>query len=136
MEEQATISVEDNMIRCGGAWTLPNLARLERTGRMVRWPNDPNVLCDLGGVTAMDTGGALMLQRCLDGLRSKGQQPSLQGLKPEFTELLRKVDIDRPRFERGTAVRGTGWIERLTWVLRSRQTSVIRGLAFLGESTI
>lgn len=124
------------MIRCGGAWTLPNLARLERTGRMVRWPNDPNVLCDLGGVTAMDTGGALVLQRCLDGLRSKGQQPSLQGLKPEFTELLRKVDIDRPRFERGTAVRGTGWVERLAWVLRSRQTSVIRGLAFLGESTI
>lgn len=136
MEQQATISVEENKIRCRGAWTLPNLAQLERRGRMVRWPNAPNVLCDLGEVTAMDTGGALVLQRCMDGLRRKGQQPSLQGLKPEFVELLRKVDIDRPRSELGAAVRGTGWVERLARALQSRQISVIRGLAFLGESTI
>jgi len=124
------------MIRCGGAWTLTNLAQLEKSGRMVRWPNASNVLCDLAEVTAMDTGGALVLQRCMDGLRRKGQEPSLQGLKPEFAELLQKVDIDRPRAEREPAVRGTGWVERLSLALQSRQTSVVRGLAFLGESTI
>jgi phospholipid/cholesterol/gamma-HCH transport system permease protein len=136
MEQHATISVEENMVRCGGAWTLPNLAQLERRGRMVRWPNVPNVLCDLGEVTAMDTGGALMLRRCIDDLQHKGHQTSLQGLKPEFAELLRKVDIDRPGPEGGVAVRGIGWVESLSRALQSRQTAVIRGLAFLGESTI
>jgi phospholipid/cholesterol/gamma-HCH transport system permease protein len=136
MEQQATISVEDNVVYCRGDWTLPNLAQLERRGRTLRWPDIPTVCYDAGQVTAMDTGGALMLQRCIEGLRRKGQQPSLQGLKPEFAELLRKVDIDRPRAERGSAVQGTGWVERLSLALQSRQTSVTHGLAFLGESTI
>jgi phospholipid/cholesterol/gamma-HCH transport system permease protein len=135
MDPQATISVEENMVRCRGAWTLPNLVQLEWKGRMVRWPNTPNVLCDLGEVTAMDTGGALVLQRCMDGLRRKGQQPSFQGLKPEFVELLRKVEIARPRAECEAAVRGAGWVERLARALQSRQLSMIRALAFLGEST-
>ena len=136
MEQQATISVEENMVRCGGAWTLANLAQLERSGRTVRWPNTPNVLCDLGEVTAMDTGGALVLQRCMDGLRRKGQQTSLQGLKPEFAELLQKLDLYQRRSESRSTLRRTGWVERVGRVLQSRQTSVIRGLAFLGESTI
>ncbi len=84
----------------------------------------------------MDTGGALMLQRCIDGLRRKGQQTSLQGLKPEFVDLLQKVETDRPRLERGAAVRGTGWDQSLARALQSRQRSAIRALAFLGESTI
>jgi phospholipid/cholesterol/gamma-HCH transport system permease protein len=134
--EQATISVKDNVIHCRGAWTLPNLSQLEQGGRALRWPDAPTVLYDAGEVTAMDTGGALMLQRCIDGLRRKGQQTSLQGLKPEFAELLRKVDAQWPRSDRGAAVRGTGWVEGLADVIQSRQASAIRALAFVGESTI
>lgn len=124
------------MIRCGGAWTLLNLAQLEQRGRMVSWPNASNVLCDLAEVTAMDTGGALVLQRCMDGLRRNGQQPALQGLKPEFAELLQKVEIDWSRSYPGTALRRTGWVERVKRALESRQRAVTHGLAFLGESTI
>jgi phospholipid/cholesterol/gamma-HCH transport system permease protein len=136
MEQQATISVEDNVIRCRGAWILPNLPQLERGSRALRWPDMSSVLYDVGGVTAMDTGGALMLQRCIDGVRRKGQQTSLQGLKPEFVGLLQRVETDRHRPERGAAVLRTGWAESLARVLQSRQLSAIRALAFLGESTI
>ncbi|UVT16095.1 MAG: ABC transporter permease [Nitrospira sp.] len=136
VEQQATISVEDNVIHCRGAWTLPNLAHLERGGRALRWPETSTVLCDAGEVTAMDTGGALVLQRCIEGVRHKGQQASLQGLKPEFAELLRKIEMQRPRSERGADVRGTGWAEGVSGAIQARQASAIRALAFVGESTI
>jgi phospholipid/cholesterol/gamma-HCH transport system permease protein len=136
VEQQATISVEDNVIRCRGSWTLPNLSWLERRGRALRWPDAPTVLYDAGEVTAMDTGGALILQRCIDGVRRKGQQTALQGLKPEFGELLRKVEVEWSRPEGGVAVRGVRWEESLTRIVQSRQVSAIRALAFVGESTI
>lgn len=136
MEQQATISVEDNVIRCRGAWTLAHLSQLERRGQALRWPDSSTVLYDAGDVTAMDTGGALVLQRCIEGVRRKGQQTSLQGLKPEFAELLRKLESQGPRQEPGPVVRGASWAERLTRLLQARQISGIRALAFLGESTI
>lgn len=136
MEQQATISVENNVIHCRGAWTLPNLSQLERGGRTLQWPDAPRVLYDAGEVTAMDTGGAIMLQRCINGLRRKGQQTSLQGLKPEFVELLRKVETEWPRSESGTVIHSARWIAGLSRVLEARRVSTIRALAFVGESTI
>ncbi len=136
MEPQATISVENNVIRCRGAWTLAHLSQLERRGQALRWPDSPTVLYDAGDVTAMDTGGALVLQRCIENVRRKGQQTSLQGLKPEFAELLRKVEAHWTRPGRETTVLGTSWLESLTRVVQSRQASVLRALAFVGESTI
>ena len=133
--EQATISIKDNVILCRGSWTLPHLSQLERGGRALRWPNTPAVLYDAGEVTAMDTGGALILQRCIDGLRRNGQQTTLQGLKPEFAELLRKVEVQWSRPERAVSV-GTRWMDGLVRIVQSRQVSAIRALAFVGESTI
>lgn len=103
---------------------------------MLRWPDSPTVLYDVGEVCAMDTGGALVLQRCLDGVRRKGQQTALQGLKPEFEELLQKVDAQWSRPERGVAVRGTGWADGLARTLEARRIAAIRALSFVGESTI
>jgi len=134
--EQATISVKDNVILCRGSWTLPHLSQLERGGRALRWPEAPTVLYDVGEVTAMDTGGALILQRCIDDVRRKGQQAALQGLKPEFAELLRKVEAEWSRSERGVAVRSPRWAESFARAVQSRQVSAIRALAFVGESTI
>ncbi|MFZ1802891.1 MAG: ABC transporter permease [Nitrospira sp.] len=136
MEQRGTISVEDNVIRCRGSWTLPNLSQLERRGRTLRWPDTPTVFYDAGEVTAMDTGGALILQRCIDGVRRKGQQTALQGLKPEFGELLRKIEVEWSQPVGNGAGLGMSWMERFTRIVQSRQISTIRALAFVGESTI
>jgi phospholipid/cholesterol/gamma-HCH transport system permease protein len=134
--EQATISVEDNVIHCRGSWTLSNLSRLERGCRALRWPATPTVLYDAGEVTAMDMGGAVMLRRSMEGLRRKGQQTSLLGLKPEFAELLGKIEAYRPRSEQGATVRRRKWTEDLSRALQARRAAAIRALAFVGESTI
>ncbi|MBS0165126.1 MAG: ABC transporter permease [Nitrospira sp.] len=137
MERQATISVEDNVVYCRGAWTLPNLSHLEQGGRTIRWPDTSTVLYDAGEVTAMDTGGALMLQRYIDGVPHKGQQTSLQGLKPEFEQLLQKLKGQSIQAGRDAVARGNvRWAERLLRAIQSRQSSAVRALAFIGESTL
>jgi phospholipid/cholesterol/gamma-HCH transport system permease protein len=136
MEQQATISVSNNVIHCRGPWTLPNLAELDRLGGMLQWPDVPTVVYDAGEVTAMDTGGALLLQQSINGLRREGRRASLRGLKPEFAELLQMVETQWSHFDHEVAVHRAGWAERLTREARHRGDSVVGGLAFLGESTV
>ena len=134
--EQATITVKDNVVYCRGAWTLQNLSQLEQGGRTLQWPDAPTVLYDAGDVTAMDTGGAILLQRWIDRLRHKGTQTLLQGLKPEFAQLLRTIEDQWTGSGQGTSGRETSWMERLARVVQARQASAIRALAFVGESTV
>ena len=136
MEQRATVSVSDNVIHCRGPWTLPNLAELERRGGMLRWPDAQTVIYDAGEVTAMDTGGAMMLQQSINGLRHMGRKASLRGLKPEFAELLQMVETQWSHLDREGAVPRVGWVERLTRAAQQRRESAVRVLAFLGESTI
>lgn len=136
MERQATISVEDNVVHCRGAWTLPNLSQLERRGQGLRWPDAPTVLYDAGEVTAMDTGGALMLQRYINGLLHKGQQTSIRGLKPEFEQLLQKIKAQAIQGGRDAAIREANRVGSLAGTVQSWQASAVRALAFIGESTL
>ncbi|WP_455389251.1 hypothetical protein, partial [Petrachloros mirabilis] len=61
MEPQASVSISDNVIRCQGRWTLPYLVDLQREGVALRWPRAKRVVYDASRITAMDTGGALLL---------------------------------------------------------------------------
>ena len=135
VEQQATISVSDNVIHCRGAWTLPNVTELERRSKALRWPDAPEVLCDAGEVTAMDTGGALLLYRSIESVRRAGRSVALHGLKPEFAELVRLIETSS-RPTHGADLRRDGWDARLTRVLQRKQDAVIQGLAFLGETTV
>ena len=136
MEQEATISVSDDVIHCQGPWTFPNLAELERRGGMIRWPDAPSVIYDAGGVTAMDTGGALLLQQSIDALRRAGRRASLRGLKPEFAELLHLVETQSSHFDQGRTVTPSGWAVRLTRASEQLRESAIHALAFVGESTV
>jgi phospholipid/cholesterol/gamma-HCH transport system permease protein len=136
VEQQATISVSGNVIHCRGPWILPNLAELERDGGLLRWPDAPSVIYDLGEVTAMDTGGALLLHKSLAGVRRAGRQIALQGLKPEFEQLLRLIEAQRSQAGRAVAVRPPEVVDRLTQAAQHHKESGIRALAFVGASAI
>ncbi|MBH0185270.1 MAG: STAS domain-containing protein, partial [Nitrospira sp.] len=135
VEQQATISVSDNVIHCRGAWTLPNVTELERRSGTLRWPDVSEVACDAGEVTAMDTGGALVLYRSIERLRRAGQNVSLHGLKPEFAELVRLIETSTSRTH-VVALRSARWGVRVTQAIRRKQDAVIHGLAFLGETVV
>jgi len=135
VEQQATISVSDNVIHCRGAWTLPNVTELERRSGRLRWPDAPNVTCDAGEVTAMDTGGALLLYRSVDGLRRAGRSVSLHGLKPEFAELVRLIETSAHQ-ARVAGLRGPSWEARLSQAVLRKQEAAVHALAFLGETAV
>jgi phospholipid/cholesterol/gamma-HCH transport system permease protein len=135
VEQQASISVSGNVVHCGGAWTLPNLDELERDSGRLQWPDARDVTYEAGEVTAMDTGGALVLQRSISSLRHAGRSVSLRGLKPEFAELVRLIDT-RSSLNHTAALRRDGWRDRLSRNLQQRQEAILHGLAFLGETTV
>lgn len=136
MEPQASLVVRENVIHCRGQWILPHLAELEKQGGVLRWPDVSSIVCDASQVTAMDTGGALLLQQSIEQAGSRGRKVAMQGLRPEFSELLHMVGAQWARVGHEVTGRQAGWIERSERALRHRAESVMCGLAFLGETTV
>lgn len=136
MEQRASIHIADNVIHCRGRWILPNLADLERQIGALPWPEGGGVTYDANHLTAMDTGGAVLLHETITDGRRRGHQPSLRGLQPEFTALLQMVDAHRKERDSGHAARQPAWIERLGQTAWHQLESGVRGLAFLGESAV
>jgi len=75
-------------------WKLPHLPNLEQQIARCVWPANRQLVCDTSKITAMDTGGAVLLQGTLDELKGKGSQVSLEGLRPDFAQLLNMVSIN------------------------------------------
>jgi phospholipid/cholesterol/gamma-HCH transport system permease protein len=136
VEPQASVTVSENVIHCRGRWTLPNLARLEGQVGTLRWPDVPGVVYDASQITAMDTGGALLLQKTINAGRVSGRTASLRGLRSEFAEILRMVGAQWSTIDADEAAARTGLIERLGRTVWYQVETGVRSLAFLGESTV
>ena len=135
VEQQTTISINDNVVHCRGVWTLPHLSELERSSRKLRWPDAPTVICDVSEVTAMDTGGALLLQRSLKSLRHMGRTVPLHGLKPEFAALFQLIEA-QSSLNHPAKLQQDAWKERLAQGIQNRKEAAVHALAFLGETAV
>ncbi len=128
------VVMEDGIVSCAGSWTLPALGRLEREIARQRWPLGQAVL-DVEEITAMDTAGAVLLNRILSRLQEQGSA-EVQGLRPEFAELLRVVTAHASAAASAGAEAPRGWLERVgvwAWV---RWQQGLKGLGFLGEGSV
>jgi phospholipid/cholesterol/gamma-HCH transport system permease protein len=127
--------MNDSIIRCEGSWTIPHLTMLKKRLTKIPWPAVENVVWDAGNIRAMDTGGALVLHRTLTELRAQGKQVLVEGLRPEFDDLLQMVSSHwervcevTPAPERfGERVQG--------WILQQIRQA-LKGVGFVGESTV
>ena len=135
VEPQASIEVSDRVIHCRGRWILPNLADLERQVAALPWPERGGVIYDTSEITALDTGGAVLLHQSLCAAGWGGRTSSLQGLPPEFAALLKMVEAQSVNASGVVHAQG-GWIERVGQAAWHELESGSRGLAFLGESTV
>jgi len=136
VESRASLIVSADVVHCSGRWTMPYLADLQRQGGRLQWPESSPVVYDASRITAMDTGGALLLQESMEMARSQGRRTTLQGLRPEFAELLELVSAQWERAGRDRDERPVGWIGRIERALRRQGESITRGLAFVGQSTV
>ena len=126
---------EGGVLRCEGSWTIPNLAALSRALAGARWPRTPELACDATRITAMDTGGALVLHRLVMQLRQAGQHLSIEGLRPEFSDILTMVSSNWNRIELPAAAK-RGWFEQFHRARMERTQQAVRALEFIGESAV
>ena len=126
---------EGGVLRCEGSWTIPHVAALSRALAAVRWPPTPELPCDATHITAMDTGGAVLLHRLVIQLRQGGRRVSIEGLRPEFSEILTMVASNWNRIEL-PAVRKQGWLEQFHRAVMERAQQAVRALEFLGQSAV
>ena len=138
MERQASIERVDNVMYCRGRWVLSNVADLEVQAGALGWPERGGVICDASEITAMDTGGAVLLRQSVRAAGRDGRTASLQGVPPEFAALLTMVEAQAVNASAVIPAQGgqEGWIERVGRAAWHELESGGRGLAFLGESTV
>ncbi len=123
-------------VRLSGAWTTGQLAALEARVQEFAWPAGPTVSLDAGGIVALDTGGAWLLQRILRQLAADGKQARLEGLRSEFGGLHDLVSERLQQLAEVHPPRPPGFLEgigRNSWA-HVEQAGAL--LAFIGETLV
>ncbi|HYA29078.1 MAG TPA: MlaE family lipid ABC transporter permease subunit [Acidobacteriota bacterium] len=129
----------DQNLYCSGAWTLDHLAELELriADLLEKFPGAGHgqLKCEVSAVTALDTGGAWLLQRTVNQFEHNGCTVALDGLSPDFSTLMDAVAQSWSRTEQLQRAPAAGWTTRLGRLISSHAANVGNGLTFLGETT-
>jgi len=120
-------------LRCAGAWVLRGVGPLEHRLASLPWPDGGDLLIDASAVTAMDTSGAWMLHRTVCALQARGHRLKLQGLRPEFDDLLQLI---ASRSVERVAKAAPGMLTRIGQRFWSSLRGAFGMLSFLGENTL
>jgi len=71
-----------------GSWTTRGLGAIHGQLASLRVPPQTELIADGGGIEALDSAGAWVLQKLLLRLRKEGMVVSVRGLRPEFAKQL------------------------------------------------
>jgi phospholipid/cholesterol/gamma-HCH transport system permease protein len=112
---------------------MPDVAPVERALRGMVWPARSALVFEASGIEAFDTGGAVVLYRALMEARRQGCEVSIEGLRPDYAQLMSLVSSNWAAMVAEVASRSNG-TERFRTSIRNRVAQGARALAFLGES--
>jgi phospholipid/cholesterol/gamma-HCH transport system permease protein len=124
----------DGTLCCDGAWTLDQLADLERRIALLPKTFVGSLTCDASAIDAMDTGGAWLLQRTLNHFERSGCSISLNGLSAEFATLMQTVARSWSQSEQLQPSPPVPLMERVGRFAWTYGTNVRNALAFVGET--
>lgn len=131
-----TFDASQGVLRCSGSWTVTSLSTLEKKISRLAWPPRQAVIWDGSEITALDTGGAVLLHRCMDRLRQQGYTVSWVGLREEFAELLNLVAENAVALASPVSSPKLNWLARIGAAAWTRAWHGIGAMTFLGESTM
>jgi len=135
--QEATIHLaKDQTIHCEGSWTLHKLTLLEQELRTFTWPTGIDMVWDGSRITAMDTGGALVLYQTVTTRVRQGQRITWRGLRAEFAKLLDLMATTSARSGIPSAPSPPNWLARVGQHTWTQWLQHVRALEFLGESTV
>lgn len=112
---------------------MPDVAPVERALRGMAWPARNPLVFETSGIEAFDTGGAVVLYRALMDARRQGCEVSIEGLRPDYAQLMSLVSSHWAAMVAEVAPRSNG-SERFRVSIRNRVAQGARALEFLGES--
>lgn len=78
-------------VRCAGAWTVQSVAAVELRLTTLALSAFRELNFDFTLTTALDTAGAWLLHRTIQALEQRGKIVQINGLKPEFSTLLKLI---------------------------------------------
>lgn len=117
-----------------GAWTTPELAKIESTFAALDLPPSGALGVDAAEIAAMDTGGAWLLHRILETLRQRGLSMRIQGLGEHYQGLLRLVDQRLGEAQPEPATAAPGLLEVLGRRVALYGEEALALLAFIGQA--
>ena len=136
---EPTIDVESSgpdgasRARLGGSWTLQRIAAIEPAIEALPWPAQGEMVIEAGGIAALDTAGAWLLERMLRAQRARGVAVRIAGLRPELERLVRLVSA-HPVTAEPSVPRRWGALETIGRKALTDARSAVDFLAFIGES--
>ncbi len=134
--EDADVEIADGEVRCIGAWTVDQMARLEARLDHIGWPGGTEVVIEGSAVSAMDTAGAWVLHRILQTLERSGRRVSLRGLRAEHEALVRMVGSPDVGDALATAVARPSFLERVGAITWNGTQQALEMLSFVGETAV
>lgn len=122
-------------LRCTGPWTVQGIVPLEQQLETLAWPAASNLVIDGSGISALDTTGAWLLHRTVRTLEQHGKNIRIDGLRPEFNNLLQLITTrTTPSKDLHPAKIGLlGNIGQRTW---NRLRYTFNMLVFAGETAV
>ncbi|MDE2311444.1 MAG: MlaE family lipid ABC transporter permease subunit [Betaproteobacteria bacterium] len=122
-------------LRCAGAWVVQGIAQLERRLEALPLTGEGNAVIDGSAISTLDTSGAWLLHRLIRKLEQRGRSAEINGLRPEFSTLLKLV-ASRSTAAESPLPPAPGLLARIgqqTW----RHLLELSGmLSFIGECAI
>ena len=119
-----------------GNWTARGLGDMAPSLAALRWDAGTPTQIDAAGIIQLDTVGAWVLNKLLNGLRAEGLQAALLGLNPDFARLMEVViQHEQAQAREGVApaARPQQLLERVGRRVGSAWEQMFAMLSFVGE---
>ncbi|MFZ4479699.1 MAG: ABC transporter permease [Rhodoferax sp.] len=120
-------------VRCTGAWTVHAIAQLEPRLDALSWPDQCDLVLEGSAISALDTAGAWLLHRTIRTLEQRARHVRINGLRPEFSTLLKLIASRSLPLEQATPAR-TGLLTNFGRRAWRGLIGVSVMLSFIGES--
>ncbi len=122
-----------------GSWTVWGIGAIGQQLDGLSTSGNPKLIVDGTRIDALDTGGALLLQKLLKRLSSDGLSLTISGLRVQFENLLEvsaREAEDQTTRQSGVLATPAFWLENLGRSAKSTSDQIVALLSFVGECAV
>ena len=132
----AELKLDNGAVYCLGAWNLRNIQSVQSNLRGFSWP-DGKIVLHGGGVSTLDTNGALLILQTAQDLEQQGRTVHFSAWRREHFELLRLIRQRRQAMgEKPSTEAPLGWVAALGKATLEHWRNGLEFLSFTGEISL